>query len=189
MGIFVGLLFACCFYAFLYVCREALRILFFMTEDYDVLVLSNATVHFCNFILAYIATVLGQSLCFVCWFEIPLRKLGKYASQMRAVINDQRSMNSYFLSWFSRLAYVFALLIGGTMGGGIYVIRTFSDYKYVLLLVIFVLFLHTWQQNADIVSVVFGQRPLKVPTTCSHRCPEIYDGWHSPEVYLRKVFL
>lgn len=144
MGIFVGLLFACCFYAFLYVCREALRILFFMTEDYDVLVLSNATVHFCNFILAYIATVLGQSLCFVCWFEIPLRKLGKYASQMRAVINDQRSMNSYFLSWFSRLAYVFALLIGGTMGGGIYVIRTFSDYKYVLLLVIFVLFLHTW---------------------------------------------
>lgn len=144
MGVFVGLLFASCFYAFLYICREALRILFFMTEDYDVLVLSDATMYFYNFILAYIATVLGQSLCFICWFEIPLRKLGKYASQMRTVINDQRSMNFYFLSWFSRLAYVFVLLIGGTMGGGIYVIRTFSDYKYILILVILVLFLHTW---------------------------------------------
>ena len=40
-GILIGLLFAFCFYAFLYVCREALRILFFMTNDYDVLVLSD----------------------------------------------------------------------------------------------------------------------------------------------------
>ena len=140
-GILIGLLFAFCFYAFLYVCREALRILFFMTNDYDVLVLSDITVNFLNYVFACIATILGQSLCFTYWFEVPFRKLGKYAPQMRAVINDQRSMNFYFLSWFSRLAYVFVLLIGSMMGGGIYVIRTFSGYQYVLILIIVVLFL------------------------------------------------
>lgn len=111
-GILIGLLFAFCFYAFLYVCRETLRVLFFITDDYDVLVLSDNTVNFLNYVFACIATILGQSLCFTYWFEAPFRKLGKYALQMRAVINDQRSMNSYFLSWFSRLAYVFVLLMG-----------------------------------------------------------------------------
>lgn len=143
-GILIGLLFAFCFYAFLYVCREALRVLFFMTDDYDVLVLSDTTVNFLNYVFACIATILGQSLCFTCWFEVPFRKLGKYAPQMRAIINDQRSMNFYFLSWFSRLAYVFVLLIGSMMGGGIYVIRTFSGYQYVLILIIVVLFCHSW---------------------------------------------
>ena len=115
-----------------------------MTDDYDVLVLSDTTVNFLNYVFACIATILGQSLCFTYWFEVPFRKLEKYAPQMRAVINDQRNMNFYFLSWFSRLAYVFVLLIGSMMGGGIYVIRTFSGYQYVFILIIVVLFCHSW---------------------------------------------
>ncbi|WP_291530722.1 hypothetical protein [Bacteroides sp. UBA939] len=143
-GIIAGVLFAICFYAFLYVCREALRILFFMTENYDVLVLSDSTVSFLNFIFAYIATILGQSLCFTYWFEAPLRRLGKHAPRMRTIVNDQRSMNTYFLSWFSRLVYVFVLGIGSTMGGGIYMIQTFSGYQYVFIPIVIMLFCHSW---------------------------------------------
>lgn len=142
-GILIGILFAVSFYSFLYVCREALRILFFLTDDYDCLFFSDGNVYFINFIFACIAVIMGQSICFTFLFDIPLGKFGKRAYQMRAVINDQRSLNTYFLNWFGRLSLVSAMTFG-MMGGGMYVLKTFLGYKYVMILIIIVLFLHAW---------------------------------------------
>lgn len=143
-GVLLGLLFAFSFYSFLYVCREALRLLFFLTDERDILVLSDHGLSIANLILAYIAIIMGQSLCFAYWLDTPMGKFGKYGFRIRAIVNDQRGMNSYFISWFSRLAYTFPLLLGSTKMGGIYVAESFSGYVYMLALIIVVLFLHTW---------------------------------------------
>lgn len=156
-AIIVGVIFALSFYFFLYICKEAIRIIFFMTDDNDVLVLSDMAVGVSNLILAYIASILGQSLCITYCLERALYPGGKHSLLIKTVINDQRSMNSYFLSWFSRLSIVFAMITGVAMGGGIYFLQEYIEYTWVFILIILVLFLHTWVN----LRKLFNEKSLK----------------------------
>ena len=152
IGVILGLFFAFSFYGFLYLVREAIRILFFYGDNY-LLVFTDDQVNVYNLFFAYIATIMGQSLCLVYWLDVPVTKYGKYRFRVRAVINDQRNLNSYFLSWFSRVCLVISFAFGGCL-----VFPAFSTediyprYNIVLYLIVLVLFLHSWMNFRRLLS-------------------------------------
>ena len=141
IGIIVGLLFAYTFYSFLYFSRELLRI-FSVLDTYGLWILSDKEVYFYNLIFAYIAVIIGQSVTFSFWFERPKRIFKQQNYRRQAILNDQRALNWFFLSWFGRVATIFALILG--INGGFYVFNLYPDYNWVFILLVIVLFLQTW---------------------------------------------
>ena len=72
MGLFAGLFFAFCFYAFMYLTRESFRFAS-LTVDYDLWILTDNEVRFYNLIFAFISVIsLNQS---VSLFGLQKRKI------------------------------------------------------------------------------------------------------------------
>ncbi len=143
VGGILGLLYSFSFYSFLYIIRESFRILS-VTEKYDLWVLTDKEVNFYNLFFAFLSVIIGQSVCFVFWFDQPKKIFGIRNHRKTAIVNDQRFLNWYFLSWFSKLAVVFGLFFGFTFHGSWHVFSLFPDYNYVFILIIITLFLQTW---------------------------------------------
>jgi biopolymer transport protein ExbD len=156
IGILVGLFFAFAFYSFLYLIREVFRILS-VTETYDLWILTDNEVNFYNLIFAFISVIIGQSVTFSFWFDRPKSIFGKQNYRKTTIINDQRALNWYFLSWFSKLAIVFGLMFGLTFSGGFYVFSFYQDYNYIFILIVIVLFLQTW----NTISLTFKRKGQK----------------------------
>lgn len=155
-GIAVGLFFSFAFYAFLYISREVFRLLS-LTDTYDLWVLTDKEVYFYNLIFAFIAVIMGQSITFTFWFHFPGKLRLKRSYRKTAIINDQQALNWYFISWFSKLAIVFATLFGLAWHRGFYVFSFYPSYNYLFILVVVVLFLHTWTT----LRLVFKRKSLK----------------------------
>lgn len=143
IGILVGLIFAFAFYSFLYLIREVFRVLS-VTETYDLWILTDKEVHFYNLIFAFISVIIGQSVVLSFWFNRPKNIFKKQNYRKITILNDQRALNWYFLSWFSKLAIVFGLIFGLTFHGGFYIFSLYPDYNYIFILIVIVLFLQTW---------------------------------------------
>ncbi len=143
MGLFAGLFFAFCFYAFLYLTRESFRIVT-ITDDYNLWILTDKEVSFYNLIFAFISVIFAQAVCFAFWFGRPRKIFSKRKFQHIAIVNDQSALNTYFIAWFSKLAFVFVLFFGLISKGGYYVFSLYPKYNYLFILVIIVLFLQTW---------------------------------------------
>ena len=143
MGLFAGLFFAFCFYSFLYLTRESFRLVS-LTEDYDFWILTDKEVGFYNLIFAFISVIFAQSICFSFWFDKPQKLFSKRKFERITIRNDQSALNTYFLFWFSELAVVFALCFGLTFKGGFYAFSFYPKYNYIFVLIVFVLFLQTW---------------------------------------------
>ena len=129
VGGILGLLYSFSFYSFLYIMRESFRILS-VTEKYDLWVLTNKEVTFYNLFFAFLSVIIGQSVCFVFWFDQPKKIFGIRNHRKTAIINDQRFLNWYFLSWFSKLAVVFGLFFGFTFHGSWHLFSLYPDYNY-----------------------------------------------------------
>ena len=142
-GVILGLLYSFSFYSFLYIIRESFRILS-VTEKYDLWVLTDNEVNFYNLFFAFLSVIIGQSVCFVFWFDQPKKIFGIRNHRKTAIVNDQRFLNWYFLSWFSKLAVVFGLFFGFTFHGSWRVFSLYPDYNYIFILVIITLYLQTW---------------------------------------------
>ena len=142
IGILVGLFISITFYSFLYLMREGFRILS-VTEAYDLWILTDKEVYFYNLFFAFIAVIIGQSVTFIFWLDRPNSIDRKQNHRKISIINDQRALNWYFLSWFSILAIVFVLMFGLTIDGGFYVFSIYPDYNYIFILIVIVLFLQT----------------------------------------------
>jgi len=123
--------------------RESFRILS-VTEKYDLWVLTDKEVNFYNLFFAFLSVIIGQSVCFVFWFDQPKKIFGIRNHRKTAIVNDQRFLNWYFLSWFIKLAVVFGLFFGFTFHGSWHVFSLYPDYNYVFILIIITLFLQTW---------------------------------------------
>jgi hypothetical protein len=143
VGAVLGLLYSFSFYSFLYIIRESFRILS-VTEKYDLWVLTDKEVNFYNLFFAFLSVIIGQSVCFVFWFDQPKTIFGIRNHRKTAIVNDQRFLNWYFLSWFSKLAVVFGLFFGFTFHGSWHLFSLYPDYNYVFILTIITLFLQTW---------------------------------------------
>lgn len=142
-GVILGLFYSFSFYSFLYIIRETFRILT-VTENYDLWVLAENEVSFYNLFFAFLSVILGQSVCFVFWFDQPKKLFGNRNYRKSAIVNDQRFLNWYFLSWLSKMAIVFGIFFGFVFQGGWNVISFYPDYSYVFMLIIITLFLQTW---------------------------------------------
>ena len=156
VGVFLGLLYSFSFYSFLYILRETFRILS-VTEKYDLWVLTDKEVNFYNLVFAFLSIIIEQSVCFVFWFDKPKKIFGIRNHRKIAIVNDQRFLNWYFLSWFSKLAIVFGLLFGFTFSGGFYVFSLYPAYNYLFILIIIVLNLQTW----NTISLIFKRKGQK----------------------------
>ncbi len=142
-GILLGLLYAFTFYGFLYLSREALRIIA-VTEDFDLCIISDEAVNFYNLFFAFIAVIFSQSVCIIFWFDRPKKIFGKRNYRKNLIVNDQRVLNWYFLSWFSKLAFVFGIFLTVSNYVNYNEINFNHEYKYVLIPIIIVLFFQTW---------------------------------------------
>jgi hypothetical protein len=156
IGVLAGLLFSFALYSLLYLIREVFRILS-VYEVYDFWVLTDKEVHFYNLIFAYISAIIGQSITFTFWFERPKRFFKNQNHRITSIINDQRALNWYFLSWFSKLAVAFGIMFGFTFRRGFYVFSLYPDYNYMFILFVVVLFLQTW----NTIRLTFRRNSLK----------------------------
>lgn len=107
-------------------------------------ILTDKEVDFYNLIFAFISVIIGQSVVFSFWVDRPKNIFEKRNYRKTTILNDQRALNWYFLSWFSKLAIVFGLMFGLTFRGGFYVFSLYPDYNYIFILIVIVLFLQTW---------------------------------------------
>jgi len=143
VGGIMGLLYSFSFYSFLYIIRESFRILS-VTEKYDLWVLTDREVSFYNLFFAYLSVIIGQSVCFVFWFDRPKKIFGRLNYRKTSIVNDQRFLNWYFLSWFSKSVIVFGLFFGFTFHGSWHLFSLYPDYNYLFILIIITLFFQTW---------------------------------------------
>jgi biopolymer transport protein ExbD len=155
-GVSIGLFYSFAFYSFLYLIREVFRIIS-VTEDYDLWILTDQEVNFYNLFFAFISVIISQSVCFAFWFDRPRKFFEKRHYRITTIVNDQRVLNWYFLSWFSKLAIVFGIMFGLAFHGGFYVFSFYPDYNYVFILIIIVLYLQTW----NTIGLTFKRKSLK----------------------------
>ncbi len=156
VGLILGISYAFIFYSFLYLIREILR-MFSVTKIYDLWILSDNEVNFCNLFFAFISVIIAQSMCFTFWIERPKRIFDKFNYKKTTIINDQRVLNYSFLSWFSRISFVIAIMFLFTYPGGYYIFKLYPDSNYIFILIIIVLFFQTW--NA--ISLTFKRKSFK----------------------------
>ena len=141
-------------YSFAYIVREAFRYVS-LSCDYDLWLLSDEEVKFYNLVTAFIAVIISQSFCFAFWFNRPRRFRERRHFYFVSIVNDQMALNSCFLSWFSKLALVYAITLG--VAPMFYVFSLYPDYKFVFVLLIVVLFLQSWTT----IRRVFKRESLK----------------------------
>jgi hypothetical protein len=143
LSIVVGLFYSFVFYSFLYLLREIIR-LYSISDEYGILILSDKEVNFYNLFFAFLSLILAQSICLLLWFDKTRKVFEKRNIYKSAIINDQIFLNSCFLSWFSRVATLYALFIVCLPIGGFHVFSLYPRYNYLFILFLIVLFLQSW---------------------------------------------
>ncbi len=168
-GAVIGLLYAFALYGLLYMSREVMRMMS-VTRNHDLWVMSDAEVNFYNLVFAFIAVIFGFSTGFLFCVERPRKAFGQLRYQRFSIINDQRALNWYFLSAYSKLAWGL-----GTVYAAFYCYRNFfypydnpyenflqddnlfPSYKLIYILIVIVLFLQMWTT----IRQVFKNKSLK----------------------------
>jgi hypothetical protein len=100
-----------------------------------------------NLFLAAIAVVFGQSETIKFWFDRSRRIWSRNHRRRLLIVHDQRTLNWYFLSWFSKIVVAVGListLPASNFGGGFYMLKFLPEYQYLFILVVIVLYLQTW---------------------------------------------
>jgi len=155
-------------YGILYMTREILRMMS-ITSNYDLWILTDTEVSFCNLFFAFIALIFGQSVCFSFWFERPGKTFGQRLHKRISVINDQKVLNWFFLSAYSKLAWglgavyasfyaYYSFFYSNNPHGNFLDDNTsFPTYNLVYILIIIVLFLQMWTT----IRLVFKDKSLK----------------------------
>ncbi len=156
VGLIIAISYSVTFYSFLYIIREAFRILS-VTENYDMWILTDNEVNFYNLFFAFISVIFGQSIFFIFLFDRPKRLFENKNYRKTTIINDQRVLNWNFLSWFSKLAVIFGLWFGFAMHGGYYTFSLYPKYNYIFILIIIVLFFQTWHT----IGLTFKRKSFK----------------------------
>jgi hypothetical protein len=141
-GILLGLSYSFVFYFILYMSRESVR-LFSISDDFNLWIYTGEEVNFYNFFLAYLSLLFGQSVCIQFWAERSRKFLSNYKERLTTIINDQRVLMWYFLSWFSKLAFVFSFVFVVSLEGGS-VFSFYQGYKFIFILFLIALFLQSW---------------------------------------------
>jgi len=143
-GGIVGGLHALSFYFLLCCTREVFRV-FSITEYYDLWVFAEGEVQFYNLFFAFIAALLGQSICFDIWLQ-GSRPIGtRNYRRTLTILVDQKVLVWFFLAWFSKLALGYAVLVTSSYKTpDFYLFSFYPDYNYLFIFIVIVLFLQQW---------------------------------------------
>lgn len=155
VGVIVGLLMAFFLYALQYMTREMIRVS--SSSEDDIWMLSDAEVSFYNLIFAFIALILGQSFCFEYLFNRPKQNFKARTGRWQNIINDQRILSWYFLTWFSKMGTMYGLLFCTAGLGDFYIMSFYPNFNYMFILIVIVLFLQSWNG----LLLVFKRRAFK----------------------------
>ena len=140
-GIVVALLMSFVVYAFSCVMLEAFRIVS-VTPEYDMWVLDDKERSFYRLFFAFVSVILAQSFCLAYWFDGPRRFFEKGHRTAVMIVNGQRGLNWYFLSWFAKVVFCWLVII--TFPGWFYVFPFYSGLTGIFILIIIVLFMQPW---------------------------------------------
>ena len=140
-GLVVAFVMSFVFYSFSCVMLEAFR-LASVTPDFDIWVPSDKERSVCQLFFAFVSAILAQSFCLAYWFDGPRRVFEKGHRSAVMIVNGQRNLNWYFLSWFAKVVFCWLALI--TFPGWFYVFPLYPGLTGLFILIIIVLFLHPW---------------------------------------------
>lgn len=107
-------------------------------------ILSDNEVSFYNLFSAYLSVITALSVCFSFWFDAPKKIFAKKQYKRISIVHEQRFLNACFLSWFPKFMLVTIVWFGVTFPNGFLVFNLYSEYKYLFILIIIVLFLNLW---------------------------------------------
>ncbi|WP_143106461.1 hypothetical protein [Pustulibacterium marinum] len=141
VGIVLGVFSAFALYEFGYMIREIIRVSS-IDDAYNIFVLSDLQTWFYNFFLGAVAAIFGQSVTINYWLYKPKQSFQKKTVHRNAIVNDQRNLMSYFLSWFLRVAQFAFLAMVPAMSYYSEGLNTY--YVLICVLIILVLFLQSW---------------------------------------------
>lgn len=155
-GILVGLAYSFLFYSLMYMTRESFRVLT-VSKTYDIWVLSDEAVRFYNLFFAFISVIFGQSVCINFWIDTPGKFMETFNLRKTSIINEQRSLNNYFIYWFSQMSLAFVIIFGLIGVKGYYVVDAYKEYSSFFVLTVIVLFLYSWKS----VILTFKRKSFK----------------------------
>ena len=153
-GIVVALLMSFVIYSFSCVMLEAFRIVL-VTPEYNMWVLGDKERSFYQLFFAFVSVILAQSFCLAYWFDGPRRVFEKGHRSAVRIVNGQRNLNWYFLSWFAKVVFCWFVIF--SIPGGFYAFSLYPDYNCVFILLIIVLFMHPWVS----MRLAFKRKTLK----------------------------
>lgn len=142
-GIIGGFSFSVFFYSFLVIIREVIRLLT-ISKTNEIHILSESELWRYNMSFAYLAVILGQAICFSLWFDRPKSIFQNLHKRNTTIVNGQRAMNAYFISWISKIVLVCYLFFCLTFENGISYLDFLDDYTWVYILLIIFLFFQSW---------------------------------------------
>ncbi len=140
-GIVVAIVMSLTFYAFSCVMLEAFRVVS-ITPEYDMWVLGDKERSCYQLFFAFVSVILAHSFCLAYWFDGSRHIFEKGHRLAVMIVNGQRNLNWYFLSWFAKVVLCWLVLI--TFPGWFYVFPLYPGLTGLFILIILVLFLHPW---------------------------------------------
>jgi len=155
-GTLIGLTYAFSFYAFLYIVREAFRVMS-KTDDFDLWILSDNEVNFYNLFFAALAVIFGVSVGFQYLFDKPRKMFEKQHYRITSINNDLRVQSWIVTGVFGKFALAFGIMFGVAFRGGFYAISLYPQYNYLFVLIIIALFLQMW----NTIRLSFKRHSLK----------------------------
>jgi biopolymer transport protein ExbD len=139
VGLFLGVFFALTFYILLQLFRKIIIVFDALLHNYELFLITEEANQFYNFLFAFIAVFFAFTMVFVYLLDSAKSFLSEKNYKIKAIINQQRLTNWFFLSWFSRIGYLIGLLALDYEGYNIY-----SENKYILILFVVVFFGQIW---------------------------------------------
>ena len=143
IGLILGLLYAITFYCLLYLMRESFRVLS-LISNYDIIIFSPEETNFYNLFFGFLSAIMGQSILFQFVFGKPNKLWARKKRYRLTILHDQRFFIWFFLSWFSRCAFVFGCISFLTFDGGSFAFSLYPQYNFLFILIIIVLFYQSW---------------------------------------------
>ncbi|WP_417609890.1 hypothetical protein [Owenweeksia hongkongensis] len=142
-GIIAGLLTAVFFYLLLTTTSGMLRLMTFSPPDlwWE---LRPEELRFYNLFFAGLASILGQSVCFVIWFDRNRRFNKGSRLTMISAVHDQRLLLWFFIHWFFSLGLMYWSFFGVPLSHGYFTFSFYDEYKYLFVFFLVVLFMQSW---------------------------------------------
>lgn len=140
-GVVVALFMSFVLYFFSCAMLEAFRLMT-VTPEYDMWVLGDKERSFYQLFFAFVSAILAQSFCLVYWFDGPRKAFERGHRSAVQIVNSQRNLNWYFLSWFAKIILIWFCVLN--FPGAFYAFSLYPDFKHLFILIVIVLFLHPW---------------------------------------------